>query len=459
MSRNRPPQTPQPITHEEAVAQHRLGVIGTLVSRDFDHGELRAELVTLAQRRWRPPGADSTRTYSIPTLERWYYAFLADGIDGLRPRGRSDRGRGRALTAEQRKLLLEIRNDYPTVSSSTIIDVLVRRGYVEAGVLCPSTLNRFFAQHGAQRRARNASGVAGQRLRWNAAAPGAIWHGDVCHGLDVVGAHGKRTPVRVHALLDDASRYILALEVHEREREVDMLGMLARAIQRVGAPKKLYLDNGSTYRGEALATVCARLSVSLVHAAPYDPQARGKMERFWRTMREQCLDFVGENATLHDVNVRLLAWLDERYHQTPHAGLIGATPRQAWFETERVTSVIPHERLRDAFSVRDERRVRRDSTLDVDGVTYEVDVAILAGKTVQLVRYLPPFDVDYAPAIRHEERNFALHPVDPAKNASRHREAAPEPAPAALPDPRHNPANTVLDSATGRARHIEGDPV
>jgi len=111
---------------------------------------------------------------------------------------------------------------------------------------------------------------------------------------------GKSHPLRIHALLDDASRYVVALEAHHTEREVDMVGLMVRALRKHGPPDALYLDNGATYRGETLATACARIGTSLVHARPYDAPARGKMERFWRTLREGCLDFLGSVSSLHD---------------------------------------------------------------------------------------------------------------------------------------------------------------
>jgi transposase InsO family protein len=60
-----------------------------------------------------------------------------------------------------------------------------------------------------------------------------------------------------------------------------MIGLLARAGRRHGFPDALYLDNGSTYSGGTLRLACERLGVTLIHARPYSPQARGKMERFW----------------------------------------------------------------------------------------------------------------------------------------------------------------------------------
>ena len=160
------------------------------------------------------------------------------------------------------------------------------------------------------------------RLRWQAERPGALWHGDVCHGPALTIA-GTARPLRIHGLLDDASRYVIALEAHHTEREVDLLGVLVRALRRHGTPDALYLDNGATYRGDILRTACARLGVTLLPARPYDAPARGKIERFWRTLREGCLDFLGPVAALHDVHVRLWAFLDAHYHQAPHAALLG----------------------------------------------------------------------------------------------------------------------------------------
>ncbi|MBK6688868.1 MAG: transposase [Deltaproteobacteria bacterium] len=154
-----------------------------------------------------------------------------------------------------------------------------------------------------------------------------LWHSDVCHGPAMKIA-GRVVPLRIHALLDDHSRYVVAIQACATERESEMLALLVKALRRFHAPETLYLDNGSTYRGDVLCTACPRLGISLVHAQPHDPQARGKMERFWRTLREGCLDHLGAQASLHDVQVRLLAFVDQHYHLAPHASLMGKSPSQ-----------------------------------------------------------------------------------------------------------------------------------
>lgn len=86
---------------------------------------------------------------------------------------------------------------------------------------------------------------------------------------------------------------VVAIQACATERESEMLALMVKAIRGYGCPETLYLDNGPTYVGETLGTACARLGIALVHAKPYDPQARGKMERFWRTLREQCVSVMG----------------------------------------------------------------------------------------------------------------------------------------------------------------------
>jgi len=444
-----------PRDQAEAVAIFRAEVIGALTRRDLSPGELRDALEELSRKRWRPPASDHTRTFGVSTLERWYYRYKRDGIDGLRPQARSDRGRARELTPEQRTLLLDIRREYPSASAALVLRTLVADGRLEVGAVSPQTVRRLYVEAGLDR-VRLRGGAGGkQRLRWQAERPGALWHGDVCHGA-AIRIDGRSRPVRIHALLDDASRYVVALEAMHTEREVDMLGLLVRALRRNGSPDGLYLDNGSTYRGEHLRTACARLGVTLLHARPGDAPARGKMERFWRTLREGCLDFLGTIASLHDLNVRLWAFLDEHYHRAPHASLLGRAPG-AVYETGRTENTIDEldeKRLRDALTVRVRRRVRRDSTVSVDGTLWEIDGAFLAGQLVTAARCL--VDLSEAPWVEYGKKRFALHPVDPVKNARRRRKDVEAKSTGANTPVDFDPPQALLDRATGRTRGDKG---
>ncbi len=438
-----------PADHAEAVAIYRATVIGPLIHRVLTHGQLAAELRALSEKRYRPPDADSTRTYSVPTLERWLYAFRAEGLNGLRPRPRSDRGVAQDLSDELRDLLLDIRREHPDASVPLILRTLVDEGRLEAGKVSEPTVRRLYAVWGLRRRAACPEGEPRTRLRWQAERPGALWHGDVCHVTGCTVA-GKATPLRIHGLLDDASRYVVALEAHTTEKEVDMLGMTVDALRRHGKPDALYLDNGSTYRGEVLRTACARLGITLLHAKPYDPQARGKMERFWRTLREGCLHYLGAVASLDDVNATLRAFLDKRYHPAPHAGLLGKSPAKVYAAGPAAEGAIDEPALRAALTERSRRRVSNDNVVSLDGVPWQLDQGYLAGQVVIVAQcFVAPGE---PPWVEHEGKRLALYRVDPERNARRRR--PPRGGPAAAKPTRavdfHPTRSLVRDDDTGK---------
>jgi transposase InsO family protein len=436
-----------PKDHAEEVALFRSQIVGALCRTDLEHGALRAQLRELSQQRFRPPGSQSTRTFSVPTLERWLYAYRRGGLGALVPRPRSDRGYGQRLTPEQGELLCDIRREHPRASCALILRTLQLQGLVDKTALTPSTLRRFYRQKGLDPASLRDGHKGKQRLRWQAEHPGALWHGDVCHGPSLQ-LGGTSRPLRIHALLDDASRYVVAIEAHHTEREVDMLGLLVRALRRFGAPDALYLDNGATYRGQALRLGCERLGITLLHARPYDAPARGKMERFWRTLRQQCLDFLSPSASLHDVNVRLWAFVDQHYHTAPHGALMGQSPGEIFdLYADRPQDTLTEDKLKEALTLRERRRVKKDSTLSLDGTQWELDQGFLAGRLVTVVRCL----VEGAgpPHVEHEDKVLVLHPVDPVHNSKRRRLAAPSPSPA--PTVPFDPPTVLLDRAVGRA--------
>lgn len=439
----------KPKDHAEAVALFRSEVIGALTRQDLDRGQLREELTELAQRKYRPPGSKSTRQYSISTLERWLYRYKKGGLDLLRPAPRSDRGRAKELTPEQRELLLDVRREHRNASVPIILRTLTAEGRIAKGSVSATTVRRLYVDHGLDLVASSHAEGPKTRLSWQAQHPGALWHGDVCHGPALKLGKDAR-PLRIHALLDDASRYVVALEALHQERELDMLRLMVGALRRHGTPDALYLDNGSTYRGDTLRVACGRLGITLLHARPYDPQARGKMERFWRTLREQCLCFIAQDATLHDVNVRLWAWLGQHYHTAPHAGLMGRCPSAAWAPAnDRPIDPIDEQRLRDAMTVRERRRVRRDTTLTVEGNEFELDQGFLAGQLITVAWC--PLDEPPKPWAELHGKTYPLHPVDRIANAHRKRPLRrPDEADSA---PRHSdfdPNRPLLEKAVGR---------
>jgi transposase InsO family protein len=416
---------PKP-SQQENLALFRATIIGALASRELARGELQGELRALSEQRFRPPGSPRTRTYSVATLERWRRAYRGGGLNSLRRKRRRDAKRARALTDRQRQLLLDIRAEHPHASVPLILRTLYTAGIFPDGLVSPQTVRRLYAENHLPRqpRANNSAELdeVRQRLRWRAPFVCSLWQADVCHALKIQGSDNLMTHALVHALLDDHSRYIVRIEVRATETEQDMLEIFANAVREHGAPDRLYADGGATYSGDTLPLVCERLGTHLIHPQPGDPSARGKVERLFRTLREQCIDYVRSAKTLHDVFVRVLAWR-EQYHNEPHSSLMGRTPAQVWREgiqspEHQQRRRLSEEELRRAYIIRTTRKVRKDCTITVDGKLFEVEAAWMAGKTVTLVRSLLMPDEVY---IELENKRCPLSPCDPVRNASRGR--------------------------------------
>jgi putative transposase len=232
------------------------------------------------------------------------------------------------------------------------------------------------------------------------------------------------------------------------EKEVDMLGMTVDALRRHGKPDALYLDNGSTYRGDILKTACARPGITLLHAKPYDPEARGKMERFWRTLREGCLNDLGATASHGDIHATLRAFLDKRYHPAPHAGLVGKSPATMYAARPAGKGAVDETALRAALTERLRRRVSGDGIVSLNGVAFELDQGYLAGQIVTVAQcFVAPGE---PPWVEHEGKRLVLHPVDPQSNARRKRPPRGGPAAQKPTRPVDFHPTRALARSTGR---------
>ena len=160
--------------HAEDVAIFRSEVVGALTRKDLSRGDLVAAFRELAQERRREPGSDHTRAFSVTTLERWYYAYKHGGLDALKPRRRRDHGRCRNLTTEQRKLLIDIRREFPSATVPLILRTLISDGRIDAGAISVSGVQRLYRQHGLDRIPLRDGSSPKTRLRWEAERPGAL---------------------------------------------------------------------------------------------------------------------------------------------------------------------------------------------------------------------------------------------------------------------------------------------
>lgn len=412
-------------------ALFRLSVLGPLASRErLERGELQQIIRELAGREYAIPGS-RRRHLGEKTIQAWYYAWRAQGIDGLTPKPRIDRGQSKLAAATQ-EAVLAAKRDNPRRSIRQIRQLLETAGTVACGSLSRSTIHRLLQQNDLSRISGSAS-LPEEKRSFVAATAGAIWYGDVMHGPRVP-ISGRLAKTYLVSLFDDASRLVAHSAFCPGETALDIEGVLKQALLKRGVPIKLVVDNGAAYRAQTLQGICARLGIHLIHCRPYAPEGKGKLERWHRTCRDQFLTELDPRliTSLDDLNVRLWAWLEQIYHRAPHAGLAGMTPLARYQQDlAKIRTLGPRAAQLDAlFLHRVSRLVRKDGTVSYLGTRFEVPFE-LSGKTVRLV-VDPHAEVVVGVENEKGESIGLATPLDALANLDRRRRKS-DPAAAAAP--------------------------
>lgn len=370
----------------EEVALFRYGVIGDLVHLPPGAKGLYARLKEKAAIDYRIPGSPRVRV-AEETIRDWLKAYRKGGLDALRPKLRADHGQSHALPREISDLLVAIKDEKPGLSVQLVIREALATGKVPDGLpLAPSTVHRLLSRAGLMTKKPDQPTTKDHR-RFAFEKAGDLWMSDVMHGPSVP-VEGRRRKTYLIAFVDDATRVVPYAAFALAENTAAYLPVMKEAVLRRGAPRRLFVDNGAAFRSHQLALVCAKLGVTLIHARAYHPEAKGKMERWFRTVRMQLLPLLqpADLTSLDTLNRRLWAWVEGEYHRAPHRGLDGATPLDRWAGVADEVR-YPGADLDDLFLHEAKRKVAKDRTVSLDGVAYEVDAA-LVGEAVTL-RYDP----------------------------------------------------------------------
>ena len=439
----------------QAVALFRLAVLGDLVHADLKPGQQKLLLAERAKRTWTLPNG-SKRTYSTRTIEAWLYAYKRDGFYGLLPAERRDKGATRGITDRVQELILDMKREDPGRSVPLIIRELEAGGVVSRGELKPTALRRLLRSKGLSGPQMKVAAVA--RHRFVAGSCNGLWQGDACHGPKIFDPRqGRAVRAKIFGLLDDKSRLVTHLRASHSERQEDFLRLLHESIRRRGVPRAILLDNHGSFTGSDVRITCAQLGIRLTFARPRDGQSKGKIERFWGTLRAHVLDRLKPEAieTLDALNLRLSTWVHSDYNVRPHGGLSGQTPLSVFEEDAAagdVSFVDDHAELESKFVAHIERSVRQDATCNVNGVSYEVPQHFRSRKVTLYYAVLKPgafWIVDGGVRVPVEE-------VNAESNFSRRREAPIASAPDDAPAPSTG-MNAIEDMIRRRLRPSEND--
>ncbi|WP_218020260.1 DDE-type integrase/transposase/recombinase [Nocardia anaemiae] len=343
--------------------------------------------------------------YSRDTLDRWIRRWRRGGFEELVPSIRESSTRIDAATLE---MAAALKRENPARTVAQVQRILrTSTGWAPS----ESTLLRHF--HRLDLVGPAAGGQSVVFGRFEADHPNELWVGDALHGPKV---GGRKT--YLFAFLDDHSRLLPGYRFGFAEDTVRLAAALEPALASRGVPESVYVDNGSAFVDAWLLRACAKLGVRLVHSTPGRPQGRGKIERLFRTVRDQFLVEVSDTtaeeiaesgmdyrSALLELNGLFAAWVEIEYHRREHSET-GQTPlsrwEAGWDRRNRSPAIPTAPDLTEAFLWSEQRMVTKTGTVSLHSNTYAVDPA-LAGRRVELV--FSPFDMETID-VRYRDRSY-----------------------------------------------------
>lgn len=382
---------------KKKIAVFRFGAIADLVGGvNLERGERERLIREKCQRQWVIPYSERSRL-TRTTIKRWVRQY--DGrLESLYPEGRGDSGQSRVLDEETRLALIRLRQTFPKAPVRKLIEQLEQAGW---GKPAPTTAYRFLRDQGLMKAQQF---IPEDRRKFEAELPNDLWQSDVLHG-PLVETGGKKRKSYLIAFIDDHSRLVPYGEFYSSESLAFYLKALEQALSTRGLPRKLYVDNGAAFRSHHLEQVTASLGIALIHARPYKPQGKGKIERFFRTVRSDFLSGF-QGTTLSELNLAFDIWLREVYHRRKHSAT-GQAPWERFAARMECLRTAPAN-LRNYFRQTARRRVAKDRTVSLNGKLFEAPVGLIAQQVT--LRYHPT-DLDQIEVVWKNQTYGFLSPV------------------------------------------------
>src|SRR5450755_2796667 len=382
-------------------ARREIGLFRYTLVRDVADPALskaqRGRLVrALAEREHVGPDGRLVRV-ARGTLDEWIRAYRQGGFAALVPRPRVVEPR---TPAEILELAFSLKRERPDRTAAQVRQIMLAAAAGgDDDVPGLRTLQTHLARAGLNVRAdgRSPGKVYG---RFEASARNELWTGDGLHGPLLSGAAGRRAILL--AFIDDYSRALVGYRWGTAEDVLRLEAALRVGLMSRGVPAAILVDRGSAFVSSQLLRACAVIGAKLIHASPRAATTKGKIERFFRTVRDQFLVEIDDGVELTELNRLFSAWLEVVYHRRAHSET-GQTPL-ARFDTAGAPALPTLALLREAFLWSQERTVTKTATVSLHGNQYEVDPA-LVGRKVELV--FDPFDLTRI-EVRYQHRPMGL---------------------------------------------------
>ena len=389
------------LDQKQAVALFRYSVIAPLETGSYDPTKSKNDFFRDAASKTYIDPEGKPKRISFHTIKKWHRYYKKDGFEGLMPQNRSDEGESRVLDQDRKDQIRYLLEKYPRITAAETYRNLLASGSIGIGEVSLSTIERFV------RLVRKEDPVSqGKEMhRYERAHINEVWYGDTCFGPYMSTPDGKKR-IYFIALIDDASRFIVAADVFFNDNYENLMSLIRSAVLKHGIPQLFSFDNGSSYRNQQMELLAARIGSSVHYCEPFTPTSKSKIERWFLTMRLQYLATLDMNRfdSLDTLRKDFDAYV-LRYNQTIHSSLNGMSPQERFFsEPEKIRRLSEFDAAH-SFMLEIERRVSADGVISIGSKEYEVHYRY--AKQRIRIRYSPDFSETFI-----VEPSGELTPID-----------------------------------------------
>ncbi len=323
----------------------------------------------------------NNRCFTWRTISTWYYRYKTHGITAVTLKDRSDKGKTRKISPEElleaiNQVLPMFRDSY---TKSGIYRMCIEKGFLRKEQIAPTTFYRFIREYDLL-----SDNIESNKKRLAFAMEHAndLWQADTMFGPYVT-HNGKMTQTKLIAFIDDASRVICHAQFFFNENTDALITALKAAFYKRGIPKQLYVDNGSIYSSQEITLICARVGCILRHTPVRDGASKGKIERFFRGLRDRFLSRKLDLSSLETLNKQLTLWIEEEYNTHNHSAIGTAPVNRFALDMKFIQFLPPNQANDELFFAEDTRKVKKDNTFSFKNTRYEVP-ADLRDKTITI---------------------------------------------------------------------------
>lgn len=368
------------MTEDDKIAIFKYGIIAPVVNDSSINQKQYFERA--ASREYDFPGKIERVRFNPRTFKKWLHIYRKLGYEGLKPSRRVDRGKSRKISYATGQAIAQLCDDYDFKTISNLYRYLIAEGIIKPENFTEVTLRNFLKANDITFDSQETN----PRKAFEAPHVNILWTADFMHGPYV--QEGKRKlKAYLCAIIDDYSRLITGARFFLYENSLSLQKTLKQAVLTYGVPQRFYCDNGKVFSSGYIHMVCAKLGTALIHSKPYDSPSRGKIERFFRTVRDMFMPNLYINHqrfTLEQLNVAFSHWLLDEYNNNIHRGINGTPMDRYLADIPNVTvkTITPAE-ADHYFHHTIFRLVRNDSTVTVNNISYEAPAKYI-GKKIEI---------------------------------------------------------------------------